>query len=129
MAEVANSAALVLAADALMEQGRYMEAEPELRQAIEADPTDASAFLALGKCLGATHDVRGSEDCYRQALQLNPDDPDAGNALGLLLWRARGDLKGAESAFRAVVAANPKVSAAKINLDRLMRMKLPSKGS
>ena len=129
MAEVANSAALVLAADALMEQGRYMEAEPELRQAIEADPSDASAFLALGKCLGATHDVRGSEDCYRQALQLNPDDPDAGNALGLLLWRARGDLKGAESAFRAVVAANPKVSAAKINLDRLMRMKLPSKGS
>ena len=83
--EVANSAALVLAADALMEQGRYMEAEPELRQAIEADPSDASAFLALGKCLGATHDVRGSEDCYRQALQLNPDDPDAGNALGLLL--------------------------------------------
>jgi tetratricopeptide (TPR) repeat protein len=129
MAEVANSAALVLAADALMEQGRYMEAEPELRQAIEADPSDASAFLALGKCLGATHDVRGSEDCYRQALQLNPDDPDAGNALGLLLWRARGDLKGAEAAFRAVVAANPKVSAAKINLDRLMRMKLPSKGS
>ena len=46
MAEVANSAALVLAADALMEQGRYMEAEPELRQAIEADPSDASAFLA-----------------------------------------------------------------------------------
>ena len=47
MAEVANSAALVLAADALMEQGRYMEAEPELRQAIEVDPSDASAFFGL----------------------------------------------------------------------------------
>ena len=105
MALTANAAALVLAGDALMEQGRYDEAEDNLRAAIEANPNDAPAHYALGKCLGASHDVRGSEHAYRTALQLDPDDPDAGNALGLMLWRARGDLQGAEAAFRAVAEA------------------------
>lgn len=128
MALTANAAALVLAGDALMEQGRYDEAEDNLRAAIEANPNDAPAHYALGKCLGASHDVRGSEHAYRTALQLDPDDPDAGNALGLMLWRARGDLQGAEAAFRAVVRAHPKRMTPRVNLDRLLRMKLPSKG-
>ena len=58
----------------------------------------------------------------QNAIRLNPDHSSAHNNLGCVLRDVRSDLDGAEKAFRAALAANPKHEKADANLFKLLRV-------
>jgi type IV pilus assembly protein PilF len=64
----------------------------EILTALRTDSTYSPAHDVAGLIYAALKDDRQAEDHFRQALQLNPVDPDANNNYGLFLCqRKRGD--------------------------------------
>lgn len=54
-----------------MAVGLYQEAIPLLEQEIIANPTNAEAFVLLGKCNLAVGEIPDAETCFRRAKQLD----------------------------------------------------------
>lgn len=77
----------------LLEQGRPLEAEKALRQAIDLDPGLAGARINLAELYRATGDSAKSEQTYAEAVTASPDRADLryGHALSLVRQRAMPD--------------------------------------
>ena len=56
---------------------RLGPAEDAARRALELDPSNASAHVALGSVLRDRREWRASADAYRRALELDPDNAEA----------------------------------------------------
>lgn len=67
---------------ALLEQGRFAEAEPELRRAIALDPTQAEAMDKLAVILLDRGDLTGADRLLRRALELRGGQHGILNHLG-----------------------------------------------
>jgi len=93
-------------------QGKLEEAERSIIQATEANPLNAQEFLALGIIRAERGRPDQGERDIRRAIELAPDGANNHYALGLVL-KARGDLAGALSEFKAELANNPEQSAAR----------------
>lgn len=90
-------------AQILLEQGRYDLAEPELRQALAAEPDDPEAHALLAVCLAETQRPDEATREAREAIARAPDYPFAHYVHGLvLLQRDRPDeaAAAAEEALR-----------------------------
>lgn len=59
----------------LADQGKYDEGEKLLRKAIEINPKYVNAWIHLGESKQAQCEKAAARDCYRKALDLDPDDP------------------------------------------------------
>ena len=100
-------------------QGRWTEAEPQLRQALAADPGLAATHVQLGQCL----DRRGALDQalaqYRLASALAPDAPQVATSLATTYQRL-GRYDEAEACLRAALALAPTDLPARYNLAMLL---------
>lgn len=75
-------------AELLAGQGRFGEAERELREVLDGDPTLAPAHYGLGIVLAATGRPGEAIAALRRARELAPGDPEVLNNLGFLLGEA-----------------------------------------
>ena len=84
------------------------EPEDALRQAIERDPGNASAFFNLGMYLAQEPTrLAEAEAAYQKAISLEPDNPQYTYRLGLLLYENLGRPEEAETAYRRSIELAP----------------------
>ena len=97
---------LVLRGIVYREQGMKVEAEADLREALQRDPKLAEAHAALGVLLDATG--RGAEAVkhHEKANALAPDNPAYLNNLGFSLF-LRGKYKEAVNSYRQAARLDP----------------------
>ncbi len=72
-------------AAALAEKGRYKEAIPEWRKALELNPGDERVYTSLGVALYETSSVEEAIAQYRKAIEISPGYPEARISLGSAL--------------------------------------------
>ena len=87
-------------------QGREREAEPLLRRALELDPKNLTATIALAEMRARAGDAPESATLWRRATELKPDDA------SLWVARARAELSAKDAAaasksFERAVALEP----------------------
>ncbi|MBN2296618.1 MAG: tetratricopeptide repeat protein [Pirellulales bacterium] len=82
-----DAEARVERAHKLYQKGRWVEAAAELRAAIEANPYNASWYFNLGLTLEAMEDYSKACEAYESAKELESDDIETLNCLGVNLTR------------------------------------------
>jgi predicted Zn-dependent protease len=108
----------------LARQGKLAEARPELAAATQLDPgvagsaAKARAWRALAQIDRENDPVEGSNDLL-EALKLSPETP-ADTLLAAELAEKAGQPDAAESAYRRVLAADPKSAPANAGLAHLL---------
>ena len=88
-----------------MKQGQLATAREKIEKALEQNPRDPSVQFGAGLLYEQLREPEKAERHYRQALRLEPDNPDAQNALGAFLCR-NGQPSKCEAAFLEA-AENP----------------------
>ena len=88
-----NSRARVAYGAVLLEAGRAVDAEAELRAAIAIDPADGVACVRLGAALAQQGRMDEAIPQFERALVLRPDDLDAHRLLGQAYARSRQDAR------------------------------------
>jgi superkiller protein 3 len=80
--------------------------------------TQASAdeYLEQGIRLFQSGDFQGAEAAFRKAIQLNPNDAEAHNILGIVLFVQQGKLEEAITEFRQTIRIDPNDANAHKNL-------------
>lgn len=101
----------------LMAQGRWQEAEQQFRQALHMNPGYQRARINLGVALSKQS---LSDEAFAQ-FQIVVGGAFAHFNMGLL-HKAEGDYAQAAESFRQALAAEPKLTAAKVQLERLRSM-------
>lgn len=91
---------------ALVKQGRYAEAEVELREAIRLKPDYVQAHNNLGNVLGIQGRLTESEQEYRQVVRMAPDYAEAHYNLGNILSK-QGKIGEAEQEYREALRLAP----------------------
>jgi Flp pilus assembly protein TadD len=102
------------AARGALQEGQAATALAIAHGVLVSDPNNVAALVSAGDADVALGNRRTGEKEYRHALALSPSDVSAQLGLGKLLMR--DDIKGAEAAFRAVVANAPNNAAALTDL-------------
>jgi len=88
------------------EQGRWPEAAAELRAAIDINPENAAWHYNLALTLEAMEDYARAEDALQRASELEPNDLDILNSLGVNLTR-QGKYAESLDVFSHVEAGDP----------------------
>ncbi len=96
-------------------RGATAAAVAAYRNAIDAAPDDARAYLALGLLLAAGGDLAGAGETFASGLARAPRDADLAYNLGVV-EAMRGDVEGAVERFRQALAIAPGHVAARENL-------------
>ncbi|HXJ21973.1 MAG TPA: tetratricopeptide repeat protein, partial [Polyangia bacterium] len=103
----ARAADLLAIATAVRLDGNWKDANQVLRDAVRANPHDPTANLDWGLLLLAKHNAADAEACFRQALQVDPDNPDAHVGLARAAVDDRYDPAAARTELAAALAVNP----------------------
>src|SRR5260370_22065680 len=111
-------ASLLREAASLLQAGKLDEAEPLVRRAVAAAPSNADAHNLLGTILDQRGHTQAAEREYLAALRFNPRSTSAHANLGVLLART-GRAEAAVAAFEAVLREVPDHPQATINLSLL----------
>lgn len=107
--------ALMRAGIAFLEAGRRDEAEAVLRQSIEYDTENASAWLLLGQSAFEREKVDEAEKHFRRATEIDPSYAHAWSRLGSALL-VRKEAAPAREAYERAIAADPNLSEAWVSL-------------
>lgn len=99
--------------------GRWAEAETQYRQALAAGVNLAEAHANYAHVLLAQERAVEAIPVLRRALDANPADAAARNALGLAL-ESTGDLAGAAAEYRRAMSAAPALRIARFNYGRTL---------
>lgn len=102
-------------ADQKLAAGDTQQAIALYREALVANPRDASLAYKLAMALDKAGDIMGERAALEQALQIDPNLGEAQNQLGFLASR-EGDTASAENHFRLAVRASPGYAKAWVNL-------------
>ncbi len=102
-------------ADQKLAAGDTQQAISLYREALAANPRDASLAYKLAMALEKTGDIENERLALEQAIQINPGLAEAHNQLGYLASRV-GDAASAEEHFRLAVRASPGYAKAWVNL-------------
>ena len=105
-AKGATMAETLQRAEVLVARQSWAGAIAAYREAIAANPTDASLRNRLGICYQRKGDDKAARAAYKKALDLRKDYPEAWNNLGTL-DHARGKYKQAIAAYSKAVQMNP----------------------
>ncbi len=112
--------ATLLAGAAKILTGQYVEAVPDLEQAIRHSPQTAGLYSLLGVAKAGMHDHEGAKPLFRKALELDPNDFDSNLNLGALLLQDR-DIDGAEPLLRRAQRIRTASSAARFQIGVLQQ--------
>lgn len=104
---------------ALARAGRYEEALPEYRRAIELSPGYSDAYNNMGRSLERLRRTEEAGAAYRKAAEIDPENAEALNNVGAFLMRT-GDLDGAEQWLRRAIELNPRRHEAQANLAAIL---------
>ena len=88
-----------------MKQGQVAIAREKIDKALQQNPRDPGVQMSAGLLYEQLREPKVAERHYRQALKLEPDNPEAQNALGAFLCR-NGQAKQGEEVFLEA-ARNP----------------------
>lgn len=88
-----------------MKQGQVAIAREKIDKALQQNPRDPGVQMSAGLLYEQLREPKVAERHYRQALKLEPDNPEAQNALGAFLCR-NGQAKRGEEVFLEA-ARNP----------------------
>ncbi len=113
---------LVRSAARDLANGHYVRAADEARRAVEADSTLVSGWYDLAQALDRQKKWPEAETAARHALRAAPYRQWIRNELGLILQR-KGDLAGADAAFRQEIQLFPLEYAANVNLLNVLTMR------
>ena len=102
-------------ADQKLAAGDTQQAIALYREALVANPRDASLAYKLAMAREKAGDVAGERAALEQAIQINPNLAEAQNQLGYLASRD-GDTASAEERFQLAVRASPGYAKAWVNL-------------
>jgi len=105
----------VLAAEQALAEGRPREAEQQLEAIVRSTPTDLRARLDLGLSREMQDDLRGAEEAYRGALEVDATFSEVLNNLGALL-RDTDRVEEAITILREAVRVRPGFASAQLNL-------------
>jgi len=103
------------AAIALAQQGKPSEAEPILRRLTDRYPQEAAPWNNLGNVQLELGKLEDAENCYHNALRIDPNDLNVRLSLGSALHR-QSKFNAAETTYRECIAAQPEWVAARLNL-------------
>jgi len=103
----------------MVEKGKYDEAIPEFRRALELNPEDVRSHSKLGIALAGIGRVDEAISEYRKAMELDPDYADAYSKLGLALARI-GKREEARLQFEKALELFPDSAEAHSNLAALL---------
>ncbi|MBL6934215.1 MAG: tetratricopeptide repeat protein [Alphaproteobacteria bacterium] len=111
-----------LLAEAMRHQaaGQLDDAEPFLRQALEADPNNLEALVALAANIMSRGQAQEAVALCRRVAELQPDHAEARNNLGKVLAMA-GNRDEAVEVFRQAVKLDPGLATAHYNLGTLLK--------
>jgi spermidine synthase len=121
LARVANPENVLVhrrAGDLAFRKGNAGEAAAHYARALELDPQDPGARLALARLLHHQGRIAEAVDHYRAALRARPNDVEAHNDLSAALFQG-GDLDGAERHLGIALGLSPAYTPARSNLSRL----------
>jgi tetratricopeptide (TPR) repeat protein len=107
----------------LLNTGQFDESERLFLTALEADPSEYSAYLGLSECY---RNLQRPEDQFamvKQALALAPEDPDVWNALGVA-QEVRGQCVEATEAYEHALSLAPLHRKAANNLGFLLEKRM-----
>jgi hypothetical protein len=99
----------------LLKSSQYAEAETALATSIKDYPQQSGPLTNLGILHARTNRKPEALAEFKKAVALNPANAVAQNWAGVLS-RENGDLAGAEQAYKAAIAADPKYLPAQLNL-------------
>jgi Flp pilus assembly protein TadD len=102
-------------ADQKLAAGDTRQAIALYREALLANPRDASLAYKLAMACEKAGDTAGERAALERAIQINPNLAEAQNQLGYLAARA-GDTASAEDRFQLAVRASPSYAKAWVNL-------------
>ena len=105
---------------ALAGQGRTLESLEPMQKVTRLLPTDAEAYLNLGKTLRDLGEQQQAEKAFRSALRIKPEYVEAHYNLGATL-KALGQSALAAEAYRSAIHFQPDYFAAHINLGNILK--------
>jgi len=97
---------LRLKATSAVNSGDYNEAEKDLQEALQLQPSNLNVLLSYGNLLRTAKRPEDASRIYLSALKIDPRNPSALESLGYLL-RERGDAKAASEYFKRLQAVDP----------------------
>lgn len=106
-------------ANALMEAGRFAEAETASRRATSLSPDDPGAWATLGWVLWQQNKGSDARAALERAISLDPELPEAHNNLASVRW-GMGDQAGGEQEFREALRIQPGIAEWRLNLARVL---------
>ncbi len=101
-------------------QGNIPEAAKYYQYFIDQGLKDHRVFSNYGVLLKNLGKLKEAEFCFRKAIQLNPNYPNAHSNLGIIL-RDLGRLKEAEFSYRKAIQLNPNQTNAHFNLGNILK--------
>ncbi|MFB9158607.1 tetratricopeptide repeat protein [Chromobacterium violaceum] len=109
-----------LLAARLLAEGDLAGALRAAQAGLQAEPGNAPLWNLLGVCAARLGQAALAEQCWRQALALDPATPDAHYNLGCLASE-RGDAAAADAHYRAELARDPGHASSLGNLGNLLQ--------
>jgi Flp pilus assembly protein TadD len=103
---------------ALLNQGRYADAEAFFRQAVELDSKDAAAYCNLGLALIEQDKFEAAITALNKSIKLNSKDANAYNNLGVALHGLGRDQE-AKANYEHALKIDPQVKNARSNLEKV----------
>jgi predicted CXXCH cytochrome family protein len=103
----------------LIGKGEYARATEVLRQAVAAPPADEALFTDLGNAYLRQRMLPQAQQALKRALEINPDQPEAQNLLGLVAVQ-KNDPVEAEAQFRSALRSQPDLAEAHNNLGNVL---------
>ncbi|MCP5117139.1 MAG: tetratricopeptide repeat protein [bacterium] len=103
----------------LADQGNMLQAEQEVRRALQLSPDHTGALTALGKILGWTGRAGDARIYLEKVVELKPTSAQARVNLGIALADA-GDMGAALSEFQQAVKLDPNSASAHYNAGRAL---------
>jgi tetratricopeptide (TPR) repeat protein len=102
-------------AEALLHQGRVIDAIVLLQQIVRDYPDSYYAWLIFGRALIKQKNLKAAEKALQTSVKLAPDSAEAHFYLGVTLF-SQGNYASAETQFRSATEAKPDYAAAHYNL-------------
>ena len=100
-------------------EGKYVQAEEEVKKMIEQDPQDYRAYLKLAHCYRLTSQILLAEEWYKKIIGLNPQNDQAYYELANL-YGQEGQYSQSEDMYKKAIERNPRNSLAYAELGRLL---------
>ncbi|HEX3697291.1 MAG TPA: tetratricopeptide repeat protein [Polyangia bacterium] len=104
----ARAADLIAVATAVRLDNNWKDAGDALRDAVRAEPKAAAANIDWGFVFLEKHAVGDAEASFRDALKVDPDNPDAHVGLARVLLEERYDVAAAGAELQRTLAVNPR---------------------